>query len=42
MLDTSVLVLNRVYQPVHVTSARRASSFPGLVDAAWRNVGLQD
>lgn len=24
MLDTSVLVLNRVYQPVHVTSVRRA------------------
>jgi 5-methylcytosine-specific restriction endonuclease McrA len=26
MLDTSVLVLNRVYQPVHVTSVRRAVS----------------
>jgi 5-methylcytosine-specific restriction endonuclease McrA len=26
MLDTSVLVLNRVYQPVHVTSVRRAIS----------------
>jgi 5-methylcytosine-specific restriction endonuclease McrA len=24
MLDTSVLVLNRVYQPIHVTSVRRA------------------
>ena len=26
MLDSSVLVLNRVYQPVHVTSVRRAVS----------------
>ena len=26
MLDTSVLVLNRVYQPIHVTSVRRAVS----------------
>ncbi len=26
MLDTAVLVLNRVYQPVHVTSVRRAIS----------------
>ena len=26
MLDTSVLVLNRVYQPLHVTSVRRAVS----------------
>jgi 5-methylcytosine-specific restriction endonuclease McrA len=26
MLDTSVLVLNRVYQPMHVTSVRRAVS----------------
>jgi len=26
MLDTSVLVLNRVYQPIHVTSVRRAIS----------------
>src|SRR5690348_14702219 len=24
MLDTGVLVLNRVYQPVHITSVRRA------------------
>ena len=26
MLNTSVLVLNRVYQPVHVTSVKRAFS----------------
>ena len=26
MLDTAVLVLNRVYQPIHVTSVRRAVS----------------
>ena len=26
MLDTGVLVLNRVYQPVHITSVRRAFS----------------
>jgi len=26
MLDTAVLVLNRVYQPIHVTSVRRAMS----------------
>src|SRR5512142_887266 len=26
MLDSGVLVLNRVYQPVHITSARRAFS----------------
>jgi 5-methylcytosine-specific restriction endonuclease McrA len=41
ILDTGVLVLNRVYQPVHVTSVRRAFSllYQGLakaIDAEFR------
>ena len=40
MLDSSVLVLNRVYQPIHVTSVRRAVSllYQGVARAleeAW-------
>jgi 5-methylcytosine-specific restriction endonuclease McrA len=39
MLDTGVLVLNRVYQPVHITSVRRA--FAMLYQGAARAIDAQ-
>ncbi len=39
MLDTGVLVLNRVYQPVHITSVRRA--FALLYQGAARAIDEQ-
>ena len=44
MLDTSVLVLNRVYQPVHVTSVRRAVSllYQGVARAIDEQYRLLD
>ena len=44
MLDTSVLVLNRVYQPVHVTSVRRAVSllYQGVARAIDEEYRLLD
>jgi 5-methylcytosine-specific restriction endonuclease McrA len=39
MLDTGVLVLNRVYQPVHITSVRRA--FALLYQGAARAIDAQ-
>jgi 5-methylcytosine-specific restriction endonuclease McrA len=39
MLDTGVLVLNRVYQPVHITSVRRAFSL--LYQGAARAIDEQ-
>jgi 5-methylcytosine-specific restriction endonuclease McrA len=44
MLDSSVLVLNRVYQPVHVTSVRRAISlvYQGVARALDEQFRLLD
>ncbi len=44
MLDTSVLVLNRVYQPVHVTTVRRAVSllYQGVARALDEQYRLLD
>ncbi len=44
MLDTSVLVLNRVYQPIHVTSVRRAVSllYQGVARALDEQFRLLD
>ncbi len=44
MLDTGVLVLNRVYQPVHITSVRRAFSllYQGVVKAIDEEFQLFD
>ncbi len=44
MLDTAVLVLNRVYQPVHVTSVRRAISllYQGVAKALDERFQLFD
>jgi 5-methylcytosine-specific restriction endonuclease McrA len=44
MLDTSVLVLNRVYQPIHVTSVRRAVSllYQGVARAIDEEFRLLD
>jgi len=44
MLDTAVLVLNRVYQPVHVTSVRRAISllYQGVAKALDEQFQLFD
>lgn len=44
MLDTSVLVLNRVYQPIHVTSVRRAVSllYQGVARALDEQFRLMD
>src|SRR5438093_12364387 len=44
MLDTGVLVLNRVYQPVHVTSVRRAFSllYQGVAKAIDEQFQLFD
>ena len=44
MLDTGVLVLNRVYQPVHITSVRRAFSllYQGVAKAIDEEFQLFD
>jgi 5-methylcytosine-specific restriction endonuclease McrA len=44
MLDTAVLVLNRVYQPIHVTSVRRAVSllYQGVARAIDEEFRLLD
>ncbi len=44
MLDSSVLVLNRLYQPIHVTSVRRAFAllYQGLARAIDREYRLFD
>ncbi len=44
MLDTGVLVLNRVYQPVHITSVRRAFSllYQGVAKAIDEQFQLFD
>lgn len=44
MLDSSVLVLNRVYQPIHVTSVRRAVSllYQGVARALDEQFRLMD
>jgi 5-methylcytosine-specific restriction endonuclease McrA len=44
MLDTGVLVLNRVYQPVHITSARRAFAmlYQGIAKAIDEQFQLFD
>ena len=44
MLDSSVLVLNRLYQPIHVTSVRRAFTllYQGVARAIDREYRLFD